>query len=57
MVGILLLKLGKLLNFLDRLEEAEEFLRSAKRILTITHGEMSRVYSEDHVNAFSQLDE
>lgn len=57
MVGILLLKLGKLLNFLDRLEEAEEFLRSAKMILTITHGEMSRVYSEDLVNAFSQLDE
>lgn len=46
LVGILLLKMGKLSNFLEQLDAAEDYLRDAERILKVTHGEASQVYKE-----------
>lgn len=46
LVGILLLKLGKLFMYLNKLDDAEEYLRGAEKILKTTHGESSPVYRD-----------
>lgn len=45
-MGILLLKLGKLADFLEQLDAAEGYLRDAEKILRITHSEASAIYRE-----------
>lgn len=46
LVGVLCLKVGKILDYLGQSNEAEDFLRDAERILKVTHGEGSEIYKE-----------
>lgn len=46
LVGVLLLKMGKLLDFLEQLDLAEDYLRDAEKILKVTHGETSELYRD-----------
>lgn len=38
--------MGKLLDFLEQLDLAEDYLRDAEKILKVTHGEASELYRD-----------
>lgn len=56
-VGMMLLKLGKICSYLEKLEDAVRYLKQAETILRVSHGTTHPAYREELMPIIAQLQE